>query len=175
MGRRAFGVADDGGEDDGSVDFRPAALAGSSGRSVENALQVLGNENLRLRPPAAVFDAAKLIGDLAGQTRNVDVAQSQNLDGVRVFRQREQQMLQCHLRMRLGIGIARCARQCRSQALPHRYAIKTVDDHELLKVHSAHMHGGMGQPAIHEPSLTSSAVRRIAGVETLPTVFAHRV
>jgi hypothetical protein len=150
----ALPVADDGGQDDSPVDLTAPPLSRGRRRSLQNALQIMGDENLvrsAWRPP--VLDLADMAGDFRGQARQIDVAGPQDHGSVGIFRQGEQQMLQRHIWMGLGVGVTRGARKGRSQMLRHGYAPQIIDHHSPEPAPRHHKSCQNGLFAVPHPRL----------------------
>jgi hypothetical protein len=108
-GRPAF--TDDGCQHDCAIDLAPAPLAGSCGGGLQNALEFGRYEHLLGSAGLCPFlDAAQVGRDVRRQADNVDVAEFQDDAGFGILGQRQKQMLHGHLKMALGLRIARRTR-----------------------------------------------------------------
>jgi hypothetical protein len=136
----ALPVADDCGQNDRSVDLAAPPLSRGRSCRLQNALQIVGDENLvgaARRPP--ILDLTDMARDLGGQPREIDVARTQNSGGVGIFRQGKEQVLQRDFGMGLSVGITRGARKGRSQMLRHGNAPQIIDHHSPEPAPRHHM------------------------------------
>jgi hypothetical protein len=105
-------------------------LARSSRGRLEDSFQVLRNNDLG--PPvgiATVVDLSDVRGNFSSKPRQINAGRPQNARRILILGQRQQQVLERHLRMLLGIRIAGCARKRRSKVLRHGDAPKIIDYH----------------------------------------------
>jgi hypothetical protein len=127
---RTLPIADDGGQNNGAIDLAAPPLTRGSGGGLQDPLQISRNHNLS-RPVrwSAVLDLSDMRGHLARKPGQIHIARPQDACGIRIFGQREQEMLQRDLRVGLRVGVTRGARQGRSQVLRHGNAPQIIDHH----------------------------------------------
>lgn len=110
-------VADDGSQHDRAVDLAPLALCGRGGRCFENAPHVRRDEQVGVRASRSLLDPAQVLRDVAFEPGHVDAAGRQNHQRFGIGGECQQQMLECHLDMRLRAGVVARPGQSGSEVL----------------------------------------------------------
>ncbi len=123
-------IAHDGREHDRAIDLAAPPLPRSRRRRFENAPQVgRYGRGLIAVGLQAVVGPSQILGHFGRELSEIDVARFQDDCGFGVFRQRQQEMFEADLAVRLRSCIVSRARQRRRKIGRHRNSAEIVDDH----------------------------------------------